>query len=164
MNVPEKTLKSELSKLQPFGWTAKEIEMLVELAKRRRIHRVFRYLVGTPRGLATFAEVVPEARQLAMEYVDKLLRDAPLPEDVKKMLRSMWEKYIYVRPVYDEVRRLITELIADYATGVIDDRQLDEELKALRELGIDEHEAQLIKKIAAFRKRRYEQRRRRRGG
>jgi len=68
----------------------------------------------------------------------------------------MWEDYIRIRPVYDEVEREVTELINDYASGALTWEEFNTLLEELKDWGIDEWEADAIRFIAMMRRRRYE--------
>ena len=154
--IKPEDFKKFLETLGKFGYEADEIGLIVDRANARRWREAWRDLVGTPRQLVTMAEYVPEARKLALAEVRKRIEALPIPEADKQFLLKMWEDYIRIRPVYDQVEAEVTELINDYARGVIDDAFLDWALTELRKWGIDEYEADAIKFIATMRRRRYE--------
>ena len=84
--------------------------------------------------------------------MNKLVDALPVDEETKQALREMWEEYIRIRPVMDEVRRYVTELINAYAEGVIGDTELEQELEFLRKWGYDDYELELIREIARRRR------------
>jgi len=111
-----------------------------------------RVYIPTVSQVATLAEVVPEATKLLHEVFER--------RGVPPHHRPIWEKYVRIRPIYDEVRRLVTELITDYARGVITKAQLERELRELEPLGVSKEERVLLLKLAELRRRRYERTRR----
>ena len=147
--------KKFLSALGPWGYEDAEIKLMQDRANLDRWYRAYRELVGSPRQLVTMAEYVPAARRLALAEVKKRIDALPIPEDAKRFLYQMWEDYIRIRPVYDEVRREVTELINDYAQGVIDDAYLDWALNELKKWGLDDYEIDAVKFIAFMRRQRY---------
>jgi len=55
------------------------------------------------------------------------------------------------KPVMDEVRRLVTELIADYAQGKITDAEWKTYMDKLKEFGYTDAEIEIITTIAKLR-------------
>jgi len=153
--IDEKTLDSVLNALAPFGYEPREIGLIKDRGRLDRMYRAWMDLVGSPRQLVAMAEYVPQARQLALAEVKKRIDALPIPDDEKQFLYKMWEDYIRIRPVYDQVEQEITELINDYANGVIDDNFLNWALQELSKWGIDEYEADAIRFIAYMRRQRY---------
>ena len=135
-------LKRLLSALKNYGLEDEEIQLLLYGSKLRASLRAYRELLGTPRQLVTMAEYSPQARRLALAQVYKMIDALPVDQATKEFLKKTWEEYIRVRPVYDEVRRYITELINDYAEGLMDDNELRQELEALKDWGLDDYEIQ----------------------
>ena len=153
--ITEAELRKALERIKPFGYEQFEIDLIIYNAKLEAGLRAYRELVGTPRQLVTMAEYSPTARRLALAQVYKMIDALPVDPRTKEFLKKMWEEFIRVRPVYDEVRRYITELISDYAEGVIDRRTLEEELRALKEWGVDDYEIQFYLWLAERRRQRY---------
>jgi len=145
-----------LEVLKPYGWEDAELALLLDRANLDRWHRAYRELVGTPRELVTMAEYSPMARRLALAEVKKRIDALPIGDEEKEFLYKMWEEYIRIKPVYDEVEREITELISDYAKGLITWDQFVTLLEELKGWGIDEWEIDAYKFIAFMRRRRYE--------
>jgi len=148
-------LKRLLKRFVQYGLEDEEIALLVYGSQLRAALRAYRELVGTPRQLVTMAEYSPKARRLALAQVYKMIDALPVDQPTKEFLKKMWEEYIRVRPVYDEVRRYITELISDYAEGVIGDDELKQELEALKDWGLDDYEIQFYMWLAQRRRVRY---------
>ena len=160
--IDGKKLEELLSEVIGYGITKQRMELIIANAKLGLAYRAYQYLIGSPRTLVTMAEYVPAARDFAINRVNQLIDCLPLDENTKKLLKKMWEDFIRIRPVYDEVRRYITELISDYANEVIDDLTLENELKELKKWGIDDYEIEFYKWLAKKRRIRYIARRSRR--
>ena len=144
-----------LNTLAVYGYEPYEIALRIDAGNLDRWYRAWRELVGTPRELLTMAEYVPRARQLLLAEVKKRIDALPIDEDDKQFLFELWKDYIRIRPVYDEVRREITELISDYAEGLISWDDFVKLLEHLREWGLDDYEIEAYKFIAAARRARY---------
>ncbi len=133
-----------IRELTKVGYTEDEARALVEAEVR--------VYEPTLTMLATLAEVVPEARKLFRKVAE--IRGVPKDE------LPIWEKYIILRPLVDEVRRYVSELISDYAAGVIDDMTFNRLLNDLKQFGYEDAEIEIIKRIARLRRQRYMARRR----
>ena len=164
--IDAKTLEKLLSKLKNYGLTDLRIRLIMEYADLGAKYRAYEHLIGTPRTLVSIAEYVPKARDFAIKRIHNMIDALPIDEQTKKLLKEMWEDYVRIRPVYDEVRRYVTELISDYAYGVIDDFTLKRELNQLKKWGLDDYEIQFYIWLAQRRRERYKAREERgiRGG
>jgi len=151
----EKVLES----IKIFGFESREIEIMKWSADFERIYKAFDNIIGTPRELVTMAEYSPTARRFALGQVYKMIDALPVDQDTKAVLKAMWEEYIRIKPVSGEVSRYITELISDYANGVIDKATLETELNELKAWGLDDMEIEFLLKLAERRKARYALRR-----
>mgnify|MGYP000568940849 CR=1 FL=1 len=147
---------SFLEVLKPYGYEDRELKLITDRANLDRWYRAYRELVGTPRELVTMAEYSPLARRLALAEVKKRIDALPIEQEAKEFLYKLWEDYIRIRPVYDEVEREVTELITDYARGALTWEQFNTLLEELKDWGIDEWEADAIRFLAMMRRRRYE--------
>jgi len=156
--IDEKMYMAFLQTLIPYGYEAYELKLMKDRADLERWHRAYRELVGTPRELVTFAEYSPMARRLALAEVKKRIDALPISQEEKEFLYKMWEDYIRIKPVYDEVEREITELITDYANGVLTWEQFNRLLEELKNWGIDEWEIDSYRFIAMMRRIRYQMR------
>ena len=157
--IKEDDLRKALEKLKPFGYEDLEIDMIVYNAKLDATLRAYRELIGTPRELLVMAEYSPSARSVALGQVYKMIDALPVDPQTKEFIKKMWEEFIRIKPVHDEVKRYITELISDYAAGVIDDNTLKQELEQLKQWGLDDYEIQFYIWLAKRRRIRYEARR-----
>lgn len=153
--ITEDTLQDLLNKLQPFGLEDTEIQLLTTAAKVRRQHNIYREIVGTPKGLVTMAEYSPTARDVVTTIVEGMIDELPIDDTSKQILKQMWEEYIRIKPVYDEVRAYVRELVNDYAVGAIDHTTLYNELQSLKDWGLDDYEIQFWLWIAERRRVRY---------
>ena len=148
-------LQRLLRRFVAYGLEDEELALLLYGSQLRAALRAYRELVGTPRQLVSMAEYSPRARRLALAQVYKMIDALPVDQQTKEFLKKMWEEYIRVRPVYDEVRRYITELINDYANGLMTDEELKNELEALKDWGLDDYEIQFYIWLAQRRRVRY---------
>ena len=148
-------MKKSLQQFIKYGLEDEEIALLVYGSQLRAALRAYRELVGTPRQLITIAEYSPRARRLALAQVYKMIDALPVDQPTKEFIKKMWEEYIRIRPVYDEVRRYVTELISDYAEGIMTDEELVNELNALKDWGLDDYEIQFYIWLAQRRRVRY---------
>ena len=159
--ISEDQWKDFLKILTRWGWEDYEIKLLKDEANLERWYYAYDHLIGTPKELVTMAEYSPRARALALGQVYKMIDALPVDAQTKDFLKKMWEEYIRIKPVYDEVRREVTELISDYAYGVIDWDMFVSLLEKLKEWGLDDWEIDAYKFIAMMRRKRYELRRQR---
>ncbi len=153
--IPKDELVKALDSVKAFGYEDVEIQFIVATADLERALRAYRELIGTPRQLLVMAEYSPTARRIALAEVYKMIDALPTDQQTKEFLKKMWEEYIRVRPVYDEVRRYVTELVNDYANGVITRDQLVQELEELKQWGLDDYEIQFYIWLAEKRRIRY---------
>lgn len=153
--IDERMYDKFLSVLRGFGWEPGEIGIMKDRGNVLRWYRAYRELVGTPRELLTMAEYVPRARRLVLAEVKKRIDALPIPDSDKQFLYGLWEDYIRIRPVYDEVRSEVTELINDYARGVITWEQFTRLLEELKKWGLDDYEIDAYKFLAMARRARY---------
>ncbi len=94
--------------------------------------------------LATLVELVPEAIQL----FDRVCRRMGVSEEEK----NFWLLCVQRRTVKDEVSRLVTEVITDYARGILTDDDWKKIMQELKNFGYTEQEIQLLTMIARLRK------------
>ncbi len=150
--VKEEDLEKVLNVLPLYGWEPEEIQMLQQSLNFERWLTAFRNLIGTPRELVVMAEYSPTARSFALGQVYKMIDALPIDENVKKLLKAMWEEYIRVKPVYDEVKRYITELISDVQYGLLTVEEFRQELEKLKKWGIDDYEIEFYVWLAQNRR------------
>jgi len=141
-----------LQTLKPYGYEDEEIKIIKRSADQTRVLRAFEQVFGTPRELTSMAEYSPTARKFALGQVEKMIDALPIEPSVKDTLKSMWKEFIRVRPVYDEVRRYITELLTDYQRGLMTKTDFVNELNQLKQWGVDEYEIQFYTWLAERRR------------
>jgi len=136
-----------LELLMAYGWTDKEIEVLRLAADLERIidEQVERW--PTVSEIVTIAEVVPEVRK----FLDRVLEARKLPPE----LRPYYKRYVLIKPWYDELKSLVSEVITDYAKGKLTDEDMKSFLEWLKHFGFEDEEIKFIYTLAALRKKRY---------
>jgi phage-related protein len=97
-----------------------------------------REYVPTPSTLATMAEYLPEVRKYLAQVFEA--------RRVRGVWAEVWTRYIYLRPVFDEVRRWASAMftLAEYL--IIDVKQLDPVFKILMTYGWEELEVTIATK------------------
>ena len=150
--VKESDLDKVLNVLTLYGWESDEIAILKKALDFEKWLVAFRNLIGTPRELVTMAEYSPTARTFALGQVYKMIDALPIDQNTKNLLKAMWEEYIRVKPVYDEVKRYITELISDVQYGLLTIEEFRQELEKLKKWGIDDYEIEFYVWLAQNRR------------
>jgi hypothetical protein len=136
--ITEDEWKKILEDARKYGFTDPEIALLQLRAELERAIEEAREYVPTPSMLATLAEYLPEVR--------KYIKDVFEARRIRGVWAEMWTKYIYLRPVVDEVRRWANSMfrLAEYA--IIDIKQLDDVFKILKTYGWEDLEVTIIQK------------------
>jgi hypothetical protein len=150
--VTEEDYKKVLDQVQFLGYTPKEIEYMLYNSRLERFRRAWAELIGDVDRMTMLAEYSPKARDFALGQLYKMIDALPIAQDTKAVLKEMWEQFIRLKPVMDEVRRYVTDLINAYVDGTISDLTFSNELEALKEWGLDDYEIQFYKAIASLRK------------
>ena len=133
-----------LSQLMALGYSREEAEALLDAEK-------YSY-VTYPSTIATLAEVYPKAREL----LDEFLRTHHM--SAKEV--EAWRAYIMLKPIKDEVSRLVTEILSDYAEGILTDEDLNTIFNMLKEkFFYEDEEVEILRTIAKLRRTRYMARR-----
>ncbi|RLI87531.1 MAG: hypothetical protein DRP01_01610 [Archaeoglobales archaeon] len=159
--ITEDDYKKILNQLKNFGYTDKELELMLTSSRYERHYRAFRELVGDVDRMVMLSEYSPQARSYALGQLYKMIDALPVDEETKNVLKAMWEQFIRLKPIMDEVRRYITELLSDFASGIITEEEFVKELEALKEWGLDDYEIMFYKAIGGMRRARYLARRQR---
>jgi len=137
-------LDTFLQSLKDFGFTDEEIKYYEKLAEMRKKRKKVKVKLPTVQTLTTLTEYVPDASKLK----DKVYENENIPSDV----RTYWDKYLKVKPVSDEVKSYISELVTVYAAGKIDKTYLTNELNSLKDYGLTDEEINFILKRAELRR------------
>jgi len=154
------TFNQIIMKLSSYGYEEAELQLIINTAGLRRQYYAYREVIGTPRSLVAMAEYSPTARSVALGVVNEMIDALPVDTNTKKFLKAMWEEFIRIKPVYNEVRSYVSELIMDYAKGVISKQELLNELNTLKKWGLDDYEIQFYMYLAERRRLRYARSRR----
>ena len=150
--VKEEDLRKVLDVLPMYGWEPTEIEMLQQSINFELWYNAFKNIIGTPRELVVMAEYSPTARTVALGQIYKMIDALPIDPKVKELLKAMWEEYVRVKPVHDEVKRYITELIDDVQYGLLTIEEFRQELEKLKKWGIDDYEIEFYVELAQMRR------------
>ncbi|RLI87159.1 MAG: hypothetical protein DRP01_02605 [Archaeoglobales archaeon] len=146
--INDETFSKLLAVTMKYGYTKREIDILTSIGKIRRgieISRTtLREYIPTPSMLATISEIVPRA----IEYMDKVFEARNIPEEWRKI----WADYITIRPISDEVRRLITTILTAYSEGTIDKEIFTKMLEEMKAYGYTDHEIDILLKIGDLRR------------
>jgi hypothetical protein len=95
----------------------------------------------------TIAEVVPEVRK----FLDRVFEARKLPPE----LRPYYRRYALIKPWFDELKSLVSEVIMDYAKGILSDEEMKDFLEWLKQFGFEDEEIKFIYTIAVLRRKRY---------
>jgi hypothetical protein len=136
--IPKDLEDKVLSIVKQFGVTDVEL-MIRDLALELTILvDEAREYIPALSTLATMAEYLPEVR--------KYIKDVFEARRVRGVWAEVWTKYIYLRPVFDEVRRWATAMftLAEYL--IIDVKQLDPVFSILKTYGWEDLEVTIAQR------------------
>jgi len=151
--ITEEDFKKVLEQVREYlGYTDKEIEFLMLVTRYERHRTAWTELIGDVDRMVMLAEYSPRAREFALGTLYKMIDALPIEQQTKEVLKEMWEQFIRVKPVIEEVKRYVTDLINAYVDGTISDSLLASELEALKEWGLDDYEIMFYKAMAGMRK------------
>jgi len=134
------------------GYEPKEVEFILQTARLERVRYAWAELVGDVDRMTMLAEYSPEARSFALATLNKMIDALPVPDNVKALLKKMWEQFIRIRPVKDEVTSYIRDLINAYVDGAVSWEAFTKDLEEMRQWGLDDYEIMFYKNIAMLRK------------
>ena len=151
--MPEERFMEILKSAADYiGLTEKEAEFLLYTSRLERHATAWRELVGDVDRMVMLSEYSPTAREFALGTLYKMIDALSIDQETKMLLKKMWEDFIRIRPVMEEVRRYVTDLINAFIDGAVSEQAFEQELEALREWGLDDYEIQFYKAIATLRK------------
>jgi phage-related protein len=127
-----------LSDAKSYGFTDAEISLLQLRSDLELMIESAREYIPTPTMLATMSEYLPEVRQ----YIDDVL-DA---RRIRGVWRELWTKYIYLRPVYDNVREWCNAMLTLARYYIISNEQLKPVFEILKTYGWEDLEIIIIQK------------------
>jgi len=135
-----------------MGYERREIEFMLQTARMERVRHAWSELIGDVDRMTMLAEYSPEARGFALATLNRMIDALPIPLEVKDVLKKMWEQFIRIKPVKDEVTSYIRDLINAVVDGVVSIDAFERELEDLRKWGLDDYEIDFYKNIAVLRK------------
>jgi hypothetical protein len=115
-----------------------ELDLAVDSAKE---------YVPTPTMLATMAEHLPEVR----DYITEVFR----ARRISGVWTELWTKYIYLRPVIDEVKRWLSAMVALVERNILPMDALSDVLKVLTTYGYEQLEQEIITRTVLSNRARY---------
>ncbi|MCL7390071.1 MAG: hypothetical protein LZ173_09120, partial [Thaumarchaeota archaeon] len=149
----EDAFKTVLSTVADIiGYEAKEVEFILQTARMERTRYAWSELIGDVDRMTMLAEYSPEARNFALATLNKMIDALPVTTEVKNVLKKMWEQFIRIRPVMDEVRMYIRDLINAVVGGTVSWDAFEKDLEEMRQWGLDDYEIMFYKNIAMLRK------------
>jgi phage-related protein len=153
--IDVKQLEPVFKVLMTYGWEELEVTIATRTILAEQVRHAFNNILGAPRTIAGMARYTDKAADWAYSRAVKLIDALPLDNASKELLKQMWREYIMSYQAYPEIRSYMTELINCYATGVLDDTGLEQELNYLRKIGVPEMRLALVKRTAMLRRARY---------
>jgi len=151
--IPEERFMEILRSVADYmGLTEREAEFLLYTSRLERHATAWRELIGDVDRMVMLSEYSPTARQFALGTIYKMIDALSIDQETKTLLKKMWEDFVRIRPVIEEVRKYVTDLINAFVDGTVSQQAFEEELEALREWGLDDYEIQFYKAIATLRK------------
>jgi len=150
--ITEDDYKKVLDSIKYLGWTDKEIEFMLSTSRYVRWLRAFRETVGDVDRMTMLAEYSPEARSFALGQLYKMIDAMPIDDATKATIKKMWEQFIRIKPVKDEVMTYVRDIVNLYVAGLMSRDDLAKELNWLKQWGLDDYEIDFWLKIADARK------------
>jgi phage-related protein len=151
--MKEDAFKKVLDDVKNYlGYTDKEIAFLMLTTRYERWRNAWNELIGTVDKMVLVSEYSPVARDYAVGKLYEMIDALPIDDAEKNKLKKMWEQYIRVRPIYDEVKRYVTDLINAVVDGTISEQTFASELDSLKEWGLGDDEIMFYKAMAGLRK------------
>jgi phage-related protein len=145
----EKVLKEASGFL---GYTPKELEFLEKVTEFERYSNAWRELIGSVERLVSLSEYSPRASSYALGKLYAMIDALPLPDAEKRDLKTMWEEYIRCRPVKEEAKLYVTQLINLYVDGLISDADFRRELQEMSKWGFSKDELMFYEAQAVLRR------------
>jgi phage-related protein len=128
-----------VEQLVKIGWDKETAEAIVYTSTKTYVPSIST--------LSTLIELVPEA----ISMFNKVCDAQGIPEEERKY----WLLYIQRKTVKDEISRLVTELITDYAYDKITDADWNAFMTELKKFGYTDEEIQVLTAVAKLRRQRY---------
>ena len=122
--------------LQNYGFSSQEIAFISEAVNLEEQILEAKEYIPTPYTLATLCEYIPEARQ----FFDDVVRARRIPRE----WIPVWARYVDIRPIINEVRKMISRAEDLYTYFMIDEETYKKVLEELKDLGYTDKEIELM--------------------
>jgi phage-related protein len=130
-----------------YGFTEPEVALIQMRAELDLAVDSAREYIPTPTMLATMAEVLPEVRDYATQVFET--------RRIRGVWAELWAKYIYLRPVIDEVRRWLNAVVALVERNILPMDALYDVFKILSTYGYEQLEQEIITRVVLSNKARH---------
>jgi hypothetical protein len=130
-----------------YGFTEPEVALIQLRSELDLAVDAAREYVPTPTMLATMAEYLPEVR----DYIGEVFE----ARRVRGVWAELWTKYIYLRPVADEVRRWLNAVVALVEHNILPMDALNDVLNVLSTYGYEQLEREITMRIVLSNRARY---------
>jgi hypothetical protein len=134
--IDKKTLDDFIKTLPNYGFTDKEITLIVNSIDLEEQILESREYIPTPASLATIVEIVPEAR----EFFDDVVKARRIP----KQWQEVWAKYIDYKPIIGEVNKMLSRVESLYEYFAIDEATYQKVLDSVKYLGWTDQEIEFM--------------------
>jgi len=134
--ITEDMWKRLLEDATKYGFTKPEVELMRLRAELELAIEEAREYVPTPAMMATLAEHLPEVRVH--------IKDVFEARRVRGVWAELWAKYIYLRPIVDEVRRWANAMFRLAEHLIIDVKRLEPVFKVLETYGWEKLETEIV--------------------
>ncbi len=145
----EKKIK-ELMKIG--GWTKREIELFNLRLELRKQYRIASWLLPSLREFISDARYIPNWEDLLKQWFERRGIEIDKYKDYYEYYRTQ----IKHRKIWRRINSFITELINDYASRVIEEDYLRNQLNELKKYGLEDEEIEIIVLTAKHRRMRYD--------
>ena len=134
--ITEKEWKSILEEASKYGFREEEIRIYTRIADLYWLIEYSKEYIPTPSMLASMAEYI----EIPTEYIQYVFEKRNVPKE----WRRLWYKYIMVKPLSDEIRRLLSAYFDVKYSGVVLPSDVDKEIKKiLSEYGVSKKELRI---------------------
>jgi len=130
-----------------YGFTEPEIALIQMRTELDLAVDEAREYVPTPAMLATMAEYLPEVRY----YIKEVFK----ARRISGVWAELWTKYIYLRPLVDDVRRWLNAMTTLVEHGILPMDALGDVFKVLSTYGYEQLEQEIITRTVLSNKARY---------
>jgi phage-related protein len=130
--------KKVLSDAKNFGFTQAELELINKNAELELAIDNAKEYIPTPSTLASMAEYVPEVKN----YTSQVLQ----ARNISGVWAELWTKYIYLRPLYNDLNKWANSMFTLAEHSIIDMSQLDPVFKILSTYGWEDLEVEITRR------------------